>query len=154
MTGRALDLSNQKFGRLTALYPIKERRRGRIVWHCQCECGNHVDVVVSDLTTGDTISCGCLKKEQDQYKLSKHYDAKRVDGVAMQLFKDKEPRKDSTTGYRGVSDYRTRQSKELRYRAWITVAGKRHYKSGFLTPEDAYYHGRLLLEQRYLPKKD
>jgi hypothetical protein len=40
----------------------------------------------------------------------------------------------------------------LRYRAWITVNGKRYYKSGFKTPEDAYYNGRLLLEKEHLPK--
>ncbi|MCC9626710.1 hypothetical protein LPB41_34095 [Thalassospira sp. MA62] len=53
-----------------------------------------------------------------------------------------------------MSKYKTRKSQEVRYRAWITVAGKRHYKSGFLTAEDAYYKGRLLLEATYLPKQD
>ena len=71
----------------------------------------------------------------------------------MHLFTD-EARKDSSTGYRGVSKYYTRVSKQLRYRAWITVKGKRYYKSGFKTPEDAYYNGRLALEEKYLPKED
>ena len=70
----------------------------------------------------------------------------------MPLFKGKEPRKDSSIGYRGVSKYLTRKSKEERYRALITVKGKRYYKSGFLTAEDAYYRGRLELEKEYLPK--
>lgn len=82
------------------------------------------------------------------------YDNKRVDGVVKHLFKGKEPRKDSSTGYRGVSRYYTRKSKELRYRAWITVKGKRYYKSGFMTAEDAYYKGRIELEKKYLPKED
>lgn len=103
------------------------------------------------LKNGDTQSCGCIKStQQDKKNLREQYEAKRVDGVAKHLFTDK-VRKDSSTGYRGVSAYKTRVSKELRYRAWITVDGKKYYKSGFLTPEDAY-EGRLELERKYLPK--
>ncbi|OSX87057.1 hypothetical protein S3E15_04460 [Bacillus mycoides] len=104
------------------------------------------------LNTGDTRSCGCLKKDQEEENLRNQYNNKRVNGVVKPLFKGKEPRKDSTTGYRGVNKYYTRQSKELRYRAWITVKGKRYYKSGFKTAEEAYYKGRLLLEKEHLPK--
>lgn len=149
---RAKDISGQRFGRLTTLNPTSKRKNGHIVWHCQCDCGNTVYLPISYLTSGDTRSCGCLKTELDQKHLRSSYDDNRVDGIAIQLFKDKEPRSDSSTGYRGVSRYLTRKSKEERYRAWITVKGKRYYKSGFLTAEDAYYRGRLELEKEYLPK--
>lgn len=152
MSRRAKDLSNQRFGRLIALYPTNERKNGKIVWHCQCDCGNTIDLPVSYLTSGDTLSCGCLKGYLESYQLRDDYESKRVNGVAMPLFKGQEPRKDSSTGYRGVSHYLTRKSKEERFRAWITVKGKRYYKSGFLTAEAAYYDGRLELEKEYLPK--
>lgn len=148
------DLTGKQFGKLTALYPLKERKDNRIVWRCRCECNNVVDVKGIYLTTKQTRSCGCLKADMDNINLREAYDNKRVDGVAKQLFKGKEPRKDSTIGYRGVSEYRTRVSKELRYRAWIQVKGERYYKSGFLTPEEAYYKGRLMLEEKHLPRKD
>jgi len=48
-----------------------ERQNGHIMWHCQCECGNEIDVISSSLTSGNTQSCGCLKKENAyfvQYK--------------------------------------------------------------------------------------
>lgn len=141
-----------KYGRLTVTRELPERIDGRIVCECRCDCGNTVDVKKIYLTTGETRSCGCLKDAQDQHNLRKAYDDKRIDGVAAQLFKGKEPRKDSSTGYRGVSKYYTRISKEERYRAWITVKGKRYYKSGFMTAEDAYYNGRLILEQQHLPE--
>lgn len=150
---KAKDITGKRFGRLIAKYPTNQRKNGRIVWHCQCDCGNTVDVQISYLTSQQTLSCGCLKGYLEQYQLRDDYDAKRVDGVMMPLFKDKEPRKDSSTGYRGVSRYYTRKSKEERYRAWITVGGKKYYKSGFLTPHEAYYRGRLELEKKYLPKK-
>ena len=44
---RKLDLTNQKFGRLTALYENGKTQDGRILWHCVCECGNETNVQVS-----------------------------------------------------------------------------------------------------------
>lgn len=39
------DLSGQKFGLLTAMYPTERRdHRGSVYWHCVCECGNEIDV--------------------------------------------------------------------------------------------------------------
>ncbi len=148
------DLTGQRFGKLLVLEELPDRINKRIVWRCQCDCGEPIDVKGIYLTTGQTTSCGCIKRSLDEEHLRNDYDAKRVDGVAKQLFKGKEPRKDSSTGFRGVAKYYTRKSKEERYRAWITVKGKQFYKSGFLTPEDAYYNGRLELEKKHLPRKD
>jgi hypothetical protein len=146
------DLTGNRYGKLTVLEKADYKKGNRIVWHCKCDCGNDVDVQGIYLTQGDTKSCGCLKKSKEKINLRDQYDNKRVEGVVKPLFKGQEPRKDSSTGFRGVSKYYTRKSKELRYRAWITVNGKRYYKSGFKTPEDAYYNGRLLLEKEHLPK--
>lgn len=140
---RAKDITGKRFGRLIAKYPTDQRKNGRIVWHCICDCGNEINVPSSYLTNEDTQSCGCLKIE----KAKENYDPSS-------LFLGKEPRKDSSTGYRGVSRYYTRKSKEERYRAWITVKGKRYFKSGFLTPSEAYYRGRLELEKKYLSKNN
>jgi len=151
---RRIDVIGKRFGRLVVTKESPERINRSIVCECQCDCGNTVNVKKIYLTNGDTKSCGCIKKENDNKNLREQYDNKRVDGVAKQLFKGKEPRKDSSTGYRGVTRYYTRKSKELRYRAWITIKGKRYYKSGFKSAEDAYYQGRIELENKYLPKKD
>lgn len=150
---RFKDLSGERFGRLIAQKRVTPKGE-KAVWLCRCDCGNEVQVDRLNLISGDTQSCGCLKKELEQKQLREDYDKKRIDGVAMQLFKGKEPRKDSSTGYRGVSRYYTRVSKQERYRAWITVKGKRYYKSGFKTAKDAYYQGRLVLEEEHLPRKD
>lgn len=150
---KAMDLTGKRFGRLVAIEKLQPRK-GRIVWRCKCDCGTYKDVVSTYLTTGQTTSCGCFKKELEGKNLREEYDNKRVEDVVLPLFKDKEPRKDSSTGYRGVTKYYTRKSKELRYRAWITVGGKRYYNSGFKTAEDAYYNGRLELEDLHLPKQE
>lgn len=147
------NLVNKRFGRLTVKAPTNIRKYGKIVWLCKCDCGNTVYACTSDLTSEDTQSCGCLKKEIEKINLSDKYEEKRVNGIMLPLFKGKEPRKDSSTGYRGVAKYYTRLTKQLRYKAYIVVNGKRYSKSGFKTPEEAYYHGRLELEKKYLPKK-
>lgn len=59
-----VDITNQKFYRLTALYPTDKRDRDRsVIWHCRCECGNEVNVSGKRLRQGNTKSCGCLNTE-------------------------------------------------------------------------------------------
>ena len=48
-----VDITNQKFGKLTALYPV-ESESVTLVWHCKCECGNECDVNGSFLRRGLT----------------------------------------------------------------------------------------------------
>lgn len=57
----ALDLTNQKFGKLTALYPI--RINGKRKWHCKCDCGKEIDVITASLTSNNTKSCGCYRQQ-------------------------------------------------------------------------------------------
>lgn len=57
---RAKDISNQKFGKLTAIKPLEERKHGSIVWECLCDCGNKHFVSAENLLNGNTKSCGCL----------------------------------------------------------------------------------------------
>lgn len=148
---KLIDLTGKRYGMLTVIKRADYNKNKKAVWVCKCDCGKLFDTVGSYLKAGDTQSCGCYKKQNESINLRDRYDDKRVDGIVKPLFKGQEPRKDSSIGFRGVSKYYTRKSKELRYRACITVAGRRYYKSGFQTPEDAYYIGRLELERKHLP---
>lgn len=56
------DISNQTFSRLTAV-AFSKRQGGRSLWKCVCACGNTCEVGISQLRTGHTQSCGCLKKD-------------------------------------------------------------------------------------------
>lgn len=58
---RALDLTNQRFGKLVAIRRLNEKKRGCYLWECKCDCGNICKVVGSSLTCGNTKSCGCGK---------------------------------------------------------------------------------------------
>jgi len=57
-----IDLTGQKFGRLTVLKQVENRGR-RTCWFCVCDCGNQLEVRGNSLRTGNTISCGCFRKE-------------------------------------------------------------------------------------------
>jgi hypothetical protein len=56
------DLTNQRFGRLVALKRVNIA--GQSKWECLCECGNIKEVSTNALVSGDTKSCGCLKKSK------------------------------------------------------------------------------------------
>ena len=64
--GTLHDITGQKFGHLTALYPIKDKRAANnsYIWHCRCDCGNECDVGLNNLIQGHTRSCGCNKRSQ------------------------------------------------------------------------------------------
>lgn len=55
------DLTNRKFERLTALYPIHKYKS--IYWVCKCDCGNIKEVRGAHLTAGAIRSCGCLERD-------------------------------------------------------------------------------------------
>ncbi|HPV97945.1 MAG TPA: hypothetical protein PLZ78_08975 [Spirochaetota bacterium] len=57
------DLTNQVFGRLTAL-SYSHTRLKRRYFKVVCECGNVLTVNVADLKSGNTQSCGCLRLER------------------------------------------------------------------------------------------
>ena len=59
-----IDLTKQKFGRLTAVTPTHRRQGTSVMWECECECGRICLVSSISLRTGNTKSCGCLQKEQ------------------------------------------------------------------------------------------
>lgn len=52
------DLTGQKFGKLTPLYWF--HKDNRVLWHCQCDCGNTIDVLTNVLKSGRTQSCDCI----------------------------------------------------------------------------------------------
>ena len=54
------DLAGARFGRLVPLF-VCGRRGSRLLWTCRCDCGKQVQVAGSDLLSGHTRSCGCLK---------------------------------------------------------------------------------------------
>lgn len=63
MGRKLIDLTGQKFGRLTVIKYMGLDKNHKSTWLCRCECGNEKIIRKSDLTSGNTKSCGCYIKE-------------------------------------------------------------------------------------------
>ena len=112
----AVDISGQRFGRLTALEPTENRdRRGNVYWRCRCDCGNEIEATEYNLVSGSCKSCGCLKKENQEKIVDRLH---RVDGTCIEFLEKRKYRKDNKSGFRGV--FRTANG---RYRVSIGFAG-------------------------------
>lgn len=60
---KKIDLTGQKFGRLTVIKRNGSRNQ-KSLWECECECGNHTYVTADKLKSGKTRSCGCIAIER------------------------------------------------------------------------------------------
>ena len=65
------DLTGQKFGRLTAIEFSHKNKNRKTYWLWQCDCGNVIVARTDCVKSGNTQSCGCLKKEQDEKNLNR-----------------------------------------------------------------------------------
>lgn len=61
---RAKDITGNRYGRLTAISRGANNNRGEATWLCRCDCGREVVVVQHSLKSGNTMSCGCIRREQ------------------------------------------------------------------------------------------
>ena len=54
--------TNKKFGKLTVIKITNKRAKNRgVICECACDCGNIIEVPLSNLKSGNTKSCGCIK---------------------------------------------------------------------------------------------
>lgn len=60
---KVIELTGKRFGRLTV---IEEAGKDRIfvLWRCACDCGQETTVRGYNLRSGNTTSCGCVRRER------------------------------------------------------------------------------------------
>ena len=56
---------NQKYGRLTIIKLLPRKVGKRLKCLCRCEDGVELEVVAKDLVSGNTQSCGCLRRDRN-----------------------------------------------------------------------------------------
>jgi len=61
-----IDLTGQKFARLTVLGQATVKKDNKACWHCLCDCGNEIVAVGKSLRTGNTRSCGCYRNDRQK----------------------------------------------------------------------------------------
>jgi hypothetical protein len=66
-----IDLTNQRFGRLTVL-EYAGLRKGKGFWLCACDCGTKKKVAAMLLRCRKTTSCGCYRAELMSLTKRKH----------------------------------------------------------------------------------
>lgn len=66
----------KKFGLLTVKSYHHSNKNGGTWWLCECDCGKEKVVYRGNLTSGDTISCGCYHKAHNSEYGFKHGKSK------------------------------------------------------------------------------
>ena len=144
---KKLDLTGQRYGRLTVLGPA-ENIGTRTAWRCRCDCGQETVVKTCHLRTGHVSSCGCMSvKRNPESALGLTY----IDGTCVEMLRAGTVRRNNTSGVPGVDWWASKG----RWRAAICFKRKRHYLGSYGRFEDAVkarkraeeeYFGRFLQE--------
>src|SRR4051812_16633339 len=103
MPHKPTDISGRRFGRLVAVSIAGRANDRHAIWLCRCDCGATVNVPSGNLSTGNTASCGCFRKEKlsalrTTHGLSRHRSPEYESWCAMLA------RVRATTGRRAI-DY-------------------------------------------------
>lgn len=82
ITGSPIDYTGQRFGKLVALNYIQGNVKKGIPakWHCQCDCGNFVDVPALKLRNGSVTMCDVCAPFKARNKGSINYIVGRTFG--------------------------------------------------------------------------
>jgi len=67
---KAIDITGQKYGRLTAVKRVSVPNNN--IWLFKCDCGNEITISRFDAASGNTQSCGCLKRDLLKINKSTH----------------------------------------------------------------------------------
>lgn len=122
-----IDLSNQKYGRLTVVKRIGINNDKRPLWLCRCECGNETNVSSKELRNGDTKSCGCYQREQTAKAHTKHghyYD--RLYRVWIQMKQrclNPDDKDYANYGGRGITINPAWNTNYMAFRDWAILSG-------------------------------
>jgi hypothetical protein len=73
---RVIDLTGQRFSRLTVIGLDDRGIKGKTYWLCMCDCGNVTSVRSDSLRAGRIKSCGCLHNEKAAANVSKNHKHK------------------------------------------------------------------------------
>ena len=57
---KGINLIKKRFHRLLVISRGDRNKHGRMLWNCQCDCGEVATATTQDLQRGHTKSCGCL----------------------------------------------------------------------------------------------
>lgn len=142
------DITGKRFGRLVAIERVGSQHKSPL-WKCKCDCGNIIDVSLQKLNTGDTKSCGCLKKDYYKNELANNIKEYQLDGTNVAYLKSNKLSKVNKSGVRGVS-----QKKNCKWLAQITFKRKNYNLGTYENFEDAVKARKEAEEKLFKPVLD
>lgn len=77
---KPLEITGQKYGRLTAVKRVGTNSRSQSEWLFKCDCGNEVIKTASLVKRGGISSCGCLSKERIERFAENYAGANKTHG--------------------------------------------------------------------------
>ncbi|MCH5462455.1 alcohol dehydrogenase [Lactobacillus sp. LC28-10] len=138
---KRIDLTNQRFGRLTVTGFAGKGKNGNALWNCRCDCGEEIVADGYLLRKGNTKSCGCLRRQRGREAMKSDVrliansgnvrNLQQINGTSVVSIMKR--RKTNTSGIPGVCY--DKQSK--RWVARLMIRGKYVLNRGFLTFEEA-----------------
>ena len=146
-SNKKLDLTGQRFGRLTALAPA-ENIGGCTAWLCRCDCGQETVVITKRLRDGHRTSCGCDNENFGKPpNVAGRASLTYVEGTCVEMIQSDTVRRNNTSGVTGV-DWLTRKR---RWRASICFKGVRRYLGCFESFDDAVEARKRAEAELHLP---
>ena len=142
-------LVGKRFGKLTVLEFIKDGK-----WLCKCDCGKTINVLKSNLLSGNSTKCNnCKSKETENYKKmqneecinkrNKANEKYHVDGTSIPNLYSKKY-SNNTSGVKGVGW----DKKNRKWISYIGFKGKSYKLGRFKEKEDAI-KARKEAEEKY-----
>lgn len=56
--------AGDRYGRLTLIEPVAYEKCHTARWKVRCDCGTVFEAALTNIKSGNTRSCGCLRKER------------------------------------------------------------------------------------------
>ena len=86
-----MDLTNRRFGRLVVVRReyvsrLKWNKIKQPTWMCECDCGEIIYALDSNLRQGRTQSCGCLRKENARETAKRNFRHKPKEDLTGKTF--------------------------------------------------------------------
>jgi len=66
--GKLIDLTGQKFGRLTVIKRNANDKKWNAQWICKCDCGKEIIMIANHLKRGVAKSCGCVERNTSPHR--------------------------------------------------------------------------------------
>ena len=151
---RRIDLTGQRFGRLTVIGRSEEKRS---YWNCRCDCGNEKDVRSDNLKSGYISSCGCYNREKASNIMRDMVKEKWKDEEFRQMHSDMLKEQWKNEEYRQMQsnkmkeqwkneEYRQKQSNKMIEQWQDEEFRKMHYKGG-ITPISIYLRSLPIVKE-------